>query len=283
MTNTQVYTEESWRMPGLSDNTAVASEEFLDDAVTMFDPIDLPAMDTVALLNRFDTKFVLSRSQLITALKSLQADYRILTINCQRAHHYSTLYYDTKDFAFYHDHVTGRSNVYKVRAREYLDTQISYLEVKHKNQKKYTDKSRLPIPSRSERLDEPMLAFLDRFKSFAGQTLEPKLWNTFRRITLVSKTDLERVTIDVDLCFYNDRHVLNLDRVAVAEVKQDHCSQCSPFMAEMRRQGIREMGFSKYCFGVSQLVPTVKKNTQKEKVLWVEKLQRGELRRVTIH
>ncbi len=36
-----------------------------------------------------------------------------------------------------------------------------------------------------------------------GSTLEPKLWNTFTRMTLVSKRLNERVTLDVDLMVYN--------------------------------------------------------------------------------
>lgn len=269
-------TKESQRLPDPYTGIELLPENSLDRAMNTFEPISLQEMDSVALLNRMDTKFVLSTAQLLTTLQNIRQDYRILTINHQKVHHYQTLYFDTEDFALYHGHVTERAQVYKVRSREYLDTKLSYLEVKHKNQKKRTEKSRLPIPCDSKELDQQMQMFLRQWLPFSGQNLEPKLWNTFRRITLVSKSDLERLTIDLDLCFFNEHQVLHLDGIAIAEVKQDQLSRGSAFVTEMRRQGIRQTGFSKYCFGVSQLYSTVKKNSQKQKALRIEKLQQGD-------
>jgi hypothetical protein len=54
-----------------------------------FAPISLKEMDTVALLNRTDTKFILSWSVLRTI--ALQPDYRMLVVNGQRLNHYRTL------------------------------------------------------------------------------------------------------------------------------------------------------------------------------------------------
>jgi hypothetical protein len=252
----------------------------LETAINAFEPIRLQEMDAVALLNRVDTKFALSMSQLVIALQSVRPYYRILNINRQKMHRYQTLYYDTRNFELYHDHVTERADAYKVRSREYVDTRLAYLEVKHKNQKKRTEKSRLPIPCQHGGLDNQMQDFLCGFLPCSGQSLEPKLWNTFRRITLVNKTEMERLTIDIDLCFSCgpsfERQALALDGIAVAEIKRDQLCRGSAFAAEMRRQGIRETGFSKYCFGVSRFYPSIKANSQKERALLIEKLQHGE-------
>jgi hypothetical protein len=250
-------------------------ESALDAAIRAFAPTSLSEMDSVALLSRIDTKYVLSIDQLLAALRNLRHKYRILSINGQRAHHYRTLYFDTPDFALYHDHVTGRARMVKVREREYMDTGIAYLEIKCKDVKQRTEKSRLPVAVEAENLDSQMQAFVGGFLP-EGQQLEPKLSNTFRRITLVSYSQRERLTIDVDLVFDDGQRCLALDGIAIAEVKQGTLSRGSAFAAEMRRLGVRETGFSKYCFGVSQLSDGVKKNTQKEKVLLIAKRnQRG--------
>ena len=248
---------------------------YLDHVTNTFEPISLREMDAVALLNRVETKYVLSTTQILTALQNLQSSYRILSIEHQRIHSYRTLYFDTNGFKFFHDQVTGRSDIYKVRSREYLETQLSYLEVKHKNQKRRTNKNRLLIAFHESIMTPQAQAFLGELIPPSRQSLEPKLWNTFERITLVNLSDLERITIDMNLRFFTEQQELSLGGIVIAEIKQEKFSKGSAFMSEMRRQGIRKTGFSKYCFGVSQLYSTVKKNSQKEKLLMIEKLQHG--------
>ena len=109
-----------------------------------FDPISLKDMDSVALLNRIDTKFVMTSAQLLNALAAVQKDYRVLSVQGQRLNHYRTLYFDTPNFELYNLHVNGRADLYKVRSREYTDTHLSFLEVKHKTPKDRTIKDRIP-------------------------------------------------------------------------------------------------------------------------------------------
>ncbi|HEY9087215.1 MAG TPA: polyphosphate polymerase domain-containing protein [Anaerolineaceae bacterium] len=271
MAQPQVIIEEKERAAEIP----LLPESALDAVIRGFAPTSLSEMDSVALLSRMDTKYILSTSQLLAALRNLRQQYRILTINGRRAHHYRTLYFDTPDFTLYHDHVTGRARKVKVREREYADTGIAYLEIKSKDVKERTDKSRLPVAAQTERLDDQMRRFVGGFLP-EGEQLEPKLWNIFRRITLVSYAQMERLTIDVDLVFDDGQRCLTLDGIAIAEVKRGSLSRGSAFAAEMRRLGVRETGFSKYCFGVSQLSDCVKKNSQKEKVLLIAKQnQRG--------
>jgi SPX domain protein involved in polyphosphate accumulation len=232
-------------------------------------------MDSVALLNRIDTKYILSSGQLYQALNNLKYSYQILEINNERIHHYRTLYYDTDAFDLYTRHVTGRAEVYKVRSREYTDTHLTFLEVKHKDQKRRTEKSRMPLPGRVNSLCGDFDDFLQGHNPFSSSDLRPKLWNVFKRITLVSKRNLERVTFDINLSFFNERDELALNGIAIAEVKQTQFSNGSAFMNEMRNQGIRGSGFSKYCYGVSQLYRDVKRNSQKDKMLMINKLQHG--------
>jgi hypothetical protein len=240
-----------------------------------FDSISLKQMDAVALLNRIDTKFVLSSQQLRSALAALQADYWMLSIDGQRLSHYRTLYFDTPDFELYHAHVNGQAERYKVRSREYADSHLSFLEVKHKTRKDRTIKERIPTSQPVMQMTPGVRNWLDGVFPLDGGALEPKLWNTFRRITLVSKRDCERVTLDVDLTFHTADQVVTLDGIAIAEVKTDAGNRSSPFLARMRDQRIHQRGFSKYPIGICMLCERVKKNALKPKMLWIEKMMRG--------
>ncbi len=240
-----------------------------------FAPISLKEMDAVALLNRIDTKFVLTTDQLLRALSVLQNDYRILVVQGQRLNHYRTLYFDTPDFELFNLHVNGRAERYKVRSREYTDSRLSFLEVKHKTRKDRTIKDRIttgqPLVSMTGEAEQ----WLEDVFPYDSRVLEPKIWNTFTRITLVSKHYCERVTLDVDLTFHRNDRVVCLDGIAIAEVKIDAQDQTSLFLAQMRAQRIRPQGFSKYCIGVSMLYDHVKKNAIKPQLLRLEKMSKG--------
>ena len=119
------------------------NEDKLGDLAEEYSPINLDEMEMVSLLNRKDTKFLMSTHQLLNSMRSLQDDYRILSINGKRLNHYRSLYFDTPDFRLYNMHVNGRADRYKVRSREYTDSQLSFLEVKHKTNKDRTIKDRL--------------------------------------------------------------------------------------------------------------------------------------------
>ncbi len=247
----------------------------LNSLLRGFAPISLSEMNGVALLNRTDTKFVMPAGQLLHALAALQSDYRVLCMAGQRLHHYHTLYFDTPDFALYHLHVNKRPNLYKVRSREYTDTRQSFFEVKHKTHKDRTIKERIPTAQPMVELTAEAVDWLQGVFPYDGQALEPKLWNTFTRITLVSKHCCERVTLDVGLTFYADHQQVQMDHLAIAELKADANNQTSPFLLQMRAQRIRPHGFSKYCIGTSLLYKQVKKNALKPKILLLEKIMKG--------
>jgi len=102
--------------------------------------------------------------------------------------------------------------------------------------------------------------------------LHPQIQNRYKRITLVSKGSLERLTIDLELIFKNDSQKMSLDQLVIAEVKQARFSQDSPFVQLMRTNGIRPTSFSKYCIGTSLLYPHLKSNNFKRHQMLVKKL-----------
>lgn len=263
-----------WTLPADAKHAEIQSCR-LEAVVNGFAPISLPEMDSVALLNRIDTKYVLRIDQLVRALAALQQDYRALSVNGQQMNHYRTLYFDTPDFALFNLHVNERAERYKVRSREYLETKESYLEVKHHTRTDRTVKSRIHTAQPAMWIDAGAERWLKDVYPFDGRELESKLWNTFRRITLVDRVNCERVTLDVDLAFYTARRIVQLDGIVVAEVKRNGHACSSPFEGQMRALHIRPQGFSKYCIGTALLYDNIKKNSLKAKLLWLEKNSLG--------
>ena len=247
--------------------------------IDAFDPINLKEMERAALMNRVDTKYVMTLDQVQSALQVLQPAYCALSISGQRMNHYRSLYFDTPEFTLYHDHVNGRAERYKVRSREYTDTHLSFFEVKHKTRKNRTIKDRISTAAQVVEMTPEMDSWLQDVSPLEGSQLEPKLWNTFTRVTLVSKAVPERVTLDFDLTFYSERDTSSMDGLMIAEVKYDANSANSPFLKQMRAQKILPHGFSKYSIGVAMLYDQVKKNSIKPKMLWLEKMNK----KVTYH
>lgn len=237
-----------------------------------FAPIELREMDTVALQNRTDTKYVLSNTQLGRALRALSDQYRVLEINGVQLNPYQTLYFDTPDFALYLQHHAGKRNRYKVRSRRYAATDQSFLEVKHKTNKNRTVKRRVPTEEIATTCTPELAGFVAASAPRLAGALEPKLWNAYTRVTLVSTTHIERLTLDVDLSFWTEMRSVTLPGVAVAEVKQDRIDRGSGFMQQMHSLGIQPTGFSKYCIGVALLFPQIKHNNFKPKLRLLQHL-----------
>jgi hypothetical protein len=263
-----------WTMPQ-ADWAWYAKPSRLETLAANFVPVSLKEMDDVALLNRIDTKFLLTAHELVRLLPSLQPDYWMLEVDGRRLNHYRTLYFDTSNFELYTAHVNERPERYKVRCREYTDSGLSFLEVKHRTRKDRTIKERIPTAQPVLQMDLAMENWLGGVSPLDGSALEAKLWNSFTRITLVSKQCCERVTLDVDVEFSVDNRHARLDGIVIAEVKMDAARGTSSFLAQMRAMRIRPRGFSKYAAGVGMLYDQVKKNGLKPRMLWVEKMMKG--------
>jgi hypothetical protein len=242
-----------------------------------FDPISLAEMESVELLNRTDTKYILRVSQLHYVLGRITDQYRVLETANTRLNHYQTLYFDTHDFALYRQHHNGLRSRYKVRVREYVDSDLAFWEVKRKTNKERTIKSRLQTPELVTSIDDEQIDdFVDAHAPIDTEDLESKLWNRFLRITLVSKQRPERLTLDLNLEFgWGDAYVA-LPGIAIAEVKRERSSQQSDFIQQMRRLSVHPTRFSKYCAGVYLLYDGVKINNFKPRMRLIEKLMQEE-------
>ena len=156
---------------------------FIENIAKQFEPISLKEMDNVKLMNRVDTKFICSIEQLPVILNDISDRYKILEINKQRIMHYRTKYYDTPDFKMFIAHQNGKLNRYKVREREYVISGLSFLEVKFKNNKRRTLKSRIVKSDNCPDFNIKEVDFLNYKSPFSVDDLEFKLYNNFQRNT----------------------------------------------------------------------------------------------------
>lgn len=246
-----------------------------DRLMGRFAPIELGQLDSVALLDRTDTKYVLTARQLYSALAALADDYWVLDIDDVRVHPYQTLYFDTADFALYMRHHAGRPIRYKVRSRQYVDTHRAFMEVKVKTTNNRTSKKRIETRTWLTAFTPEASRFVGAYVPFDTGSLEPKLWNTFSRITLVSRHFAERLTLDLHLQFGRAGQATQLPGVVIAEVKQAGINRHSDFVQQMRQMTVHPTGFSKYCIGVALLYTSVKHNNFKDKLCLLDKLMRG--------
>jgi hypothetical protein len=258
--------------------TAKRDSSWRSALLQSFDAIYLSEIGHVALLRRTDTKYLLSEEQFFQALARLTDHYRILEIDGRRLHRYQTLYYDTQNLALYRQHHDGWRNRYKVRKRAYTDSDLAFVEVKHKVNANTTIKSRRRTRGLGSQIARDAGSFLRTYYPYQVEELEAKLLNAFQRITLVSMHSVERLTVDVGLRFsWNDVHV-PLAGIAIAEVKQDGFSMDSEFVRQMRALGVRATSFSKYCIGVSVLHSKVKHNSFKPQLRQIAKLLHEDMR-----
>lgn len=235
-----------------------------------FEPISLEEMDSVKLMNRTDTKFVFKRQLLNDLLPELAKSYRVLNVNGNLISRYKTLYFDTQSMRFYTDHHNGRIDRYKVRIRKYVESELFFLEIKHKF-KGRTDKRRIRISDFETELSPASKAFVNEVLGFEAN-LDPKLWNSFGRITLVNKTSPERLTIDLNLGFEHEGKELEYERFVIAELKQENQDRESAFYKLMKKNLVRPTGMSKYCLGAISMDQDLKYNRFKEKKLLIQKL-----------
>lgn len=244
----------------------------LPEVIARYEPITLVEMDRVELLDRMDTKYILSAAGLPALLEALLPEYRILEVEGRRGTDYRSLYYDTAGLRHYREHHDGHSFRSKVRYREYIGSGLAYLEVKRKTGRGGTDKRRIKVPAIPERMPAEHQAFAAD-ASHCAEPLEPRLWNHFTRLTLVHRTRNERLTIDHAMRFTLAGTERALEGICVAELKEARADRSSPFAHLMRAQGIRPAGMSKYCIGMIMLHPGLKANAFKPVLLRLSKIR----------
>lgn len=270
--NNRVFEQETKTGPSTEQRVF---EQKWDQILSGFDPISLDESASARLMKRTDTKYAVPSMMLPAILDNLKDHYLVLEVDNVRMQHYQTLYYDTPDFQLYQQHHNGQRDRFKLRVRSYLDSQINYLEVKRKDNHNMTRKTRVETPSPLNGQAPEIRSFLQQAFPFSDIPLVPKITNQFYRISLVSRVDSERLTLDLNLRFFSPSGKFSIPGIVIAEVKQPHFSVHSAFIQEMRQNGFRPTRFSKYCVGVALAYPYLKRNAFKPLLLDLEKLVLG--------
>ncbi|WP_248723442.1 polyphosphate polymerase domain-containing protein [Seonamhaeicola sp. ML3] len=234
-------------------------------------PISLEEMETVSLMRRTDTKFVIHEKDLAYVLLSIKDNYRILDIKGHRVLTYSSLYFDTPSKKFYNDHHNQKVNRTKIRMRKYVETDLCFLEVKQKDGRGKTIKTRIPINDFETNLSNTALDFIQDTtkKNF---DLEPVIWNDFNRITLINRNSKERLTIDLNLSFKVNNSFKTYNNLVIIEVKQERFNRSSSVVKQLKLKQINPYKFSKYCIGMISIYNELKYNRFKEKLIRINKL-----------
>lgn len=239
-------------------------------------PISLDEMQTVKLMNRVDSKYLLNKEQVALLMQHAEHNFLAQTIDGQQLAPYKTLYFDTEDVAMFTMHHNRKLNRQKLRTRCYRSSQTTFCEIKNKLNTGRTKKLRISIrPDQYNRIfeDPAVVDFIRQNLRFNIDTLLPHVENEFTRITLVNKEKTERITIDGDIRFVNHHTGLSADisELVIIEVKQDG-HQPSPFKKLLHELNIKPKRISKYCLGTLLTNPQAKYNRFKAKIRYINKL-----------
>lgn len=230
-------------------------------------------MDSIKLMERVDTKYVFKVELLPSFLQSLAGNYRILEVDGNRLTTYESLYFDCKAFDLYYRHHQGKMNRYKIRFRKYVESDLSFFEVKYKNNKDRTIKKRIKQKDISLNLQNEAIEFLQKHTTLTPSNMEAKMFVYYKRITLVNNKLTERVTIDLDLSYADlNSSKIKFENLVIVEIKQDKASD-SDMAATLKRTHIREGSISKYCLGIATLFENIRANNFKERINQLKKIQ----------
>lgn len=236
-----------------------------------FSTIQLNEMDRVKMMNRTDTKYWFHINKLEPILEEIKQNYFMLDIDGESMLPYNTTYFDTHENQMYLTHHNGRLNRFKIRRRTYVKSGISFLEIKHKNNKGRTIKKRINTLNLTANFSKIEEEFIQANSPYTIDQLVPILNNNFSRLTLVNKNFKERCTIDVDLCFKTGNGDLQLNNIAIIELKADGHEEMSILAKSLRDHRIKSSGFSKYCTGRMLTDSGLKHNRFKTKIRAINK------------
>lgn len=216
------------------------------------------------LQTRVDRKYILPAHALADVLTALPDGAAALEIDGERALRYESRYFDTPALDSFYGAARGRRRRFKVRARTYVDSGGSFLEVKTRGGRSATVKERVPVLH--DELDDDGVAYATELLTDAGiprapwlaRHLDPTLQTRYRRITLLlpagAGADASRGTIDVDLEWVDvDGRTLALPGSVIVETKSGQ--RAGALDRALWRQGHRPATLSKYGTGLVALRP----------------------------
>ena len=201
--------------------------------------------------------------------------YRAQVVNGKRICGYATTYFDVDgQHSMFRQHETGHKPRTKVRVRTYLESDLTFLEVKKKDNHGKTAKTRVSVPSLDAVEKQGAGAdFVNQATRLNLMNLHAVVSNRFLRITLVNLDKTERLTIDFDIRFkcHVTEQESSMDNIVVIELKRDGRAP-SPILPILRQLRIKPAGFSKYCIGASVTGAQPRINRFKKRLVKIRKV-----------
>ena len=230
----------------------------LKHKINDFHSINLSELNSQAsFLKRKDRKYLLTEKQFSKLFQSLENDFKVLEIDGKRVFSYDNVYMDTLDYHFYNQHENKNELRTKVRTRLYEDSKLAFFEFKQK-ENGVTKKYRYEFPFLEH---GTMTRGKKRFFDWVYQSnynvpapaILPAIRTRYNRITLVSNSSEERLTIDFNIKVKDVRNVKSkekqLKNLVIVESKS--MSKKSLSMKLMKSFGYKQAsGCSKYSLWV---------------------------------
>jgi hypothetical protein len=225
-----------------------------------FDAISLDETNRLAkMLSRTENKYILSYEQFAALLVLIREDYAVLDIEGRNEFQYSSCYYDD-NFSCYKEHHQSRRQRFKVRTREYVNSGMTFFEIKLKGLRGRTDKYRTDcdtflMPSiQGSYLTMLNELYLKNYRKEMRFDLTPSLIVNYSRCTFVALKGGERVTIDFDLGFNRPYEACDAIQVGrgflIVETKSVDGRGAAD--SALKNMGVRKSSkCSKYCIGAN--------------------------------
>lgn len=252
----------------MSDSLCQIARSQLDK----FERIGLENMPPEVLMDRIDRKFPFHVSRIAEVINHIEDDYFILEAAGDVVSPYDTLYLDTDELRFYHNHHRGKRNRLKIRYRGYPKTGTYFLEVKRKDNRSRTSKERIPVSKPQFPLTSEAQGFLN---AHVGESvtveLSPTISIHYNRLAFIDKDFEERFSIDFDIRFQTSEAEGSFEDLAVAEIKQERY-RTTPIVRHFRDLGLRESSMSKYCLALATLRTDLKSGAFKQGMRKLKKI-----------
>lgn len=230
------------------------TDETLTAAIAALPRTNLGDLNSVQLMRRFDTKYVVPETWLPQLMEAMAPHAHVLDVAGDVQCRYENLYYELPGDQFLQDHLRGKARRMKIRKRHYASNDKTFLEVKKRLPGGRTFKERIETSQGiSPVMSAEDLAFLDVRMRNAG-ALTARLSGGFCRTTLVDFERNERLTVDRDLnaAVVGESDAPLLSGLAIIELKQPRPDRYSPIQLWLRsldqRKGVigRRTSMSKY-------------------------------------
>ena len=257
-------------MPAAAPTTTALDTERL--TATTLEDLNASA----GLLTRIDRKYLVASDTAQGVIDALAERALVLDIDGRRCFSYASTYFDTPELGSYFQAAHKRRRRFKIRTRSYLDSGLTFLEVKTRGPRGATIKQRMDYRAAdADHLTPEGLGFIaDCLAPLSGsvrdarrvaRSLKPVMSTTYRRTTLHLPDDSARATIDAALTWgalgpdgaRTDRRMA-INGLTVMETKNP--STASPTDRLLWHQGHRPARISKYATGMALLYANLPTN-----------------------